>query len=83
MGNGRKQEPPRTRALASIEQSRPGLLELDRFSEAHLAHWKRLSGDLDELNELLYYVCERVLIRFDAFLLASFRQIFECHRQRM
>ncbi|MFZ0871549.1 MAG: RES family NAD+ phosphorylase [Rhodanobacter sp.] len=58
MGNARKQGPPRTRSLASIEQSRPGLLELDRFSETHLAHWKRLSGDLDELNGLLYYGVE-------------------------
>jgi hypothetical protein len=32
----------------------PGLLELDRFSEADLERWNSLSKDLDELNDILY-----------------------------
>jgi hypothetical protein len=30
------------------------LLELDRFSAANLEKWKQLSGDLDELSDILY-----------------------------
>lgn len=32
----------------------PGLLELDRFSEADINHWNELSKDLDELSAVLY-----------------------------
>jgi RES domain-containing protein len=35
-----------------------GILELDRFSNADLAHWKKLSNDLDELNASLYFGVE-------------------------
>ena len=41
-----------------MDQAGPGLLELDRFTTADLAHWRRISGDLDELNDLLYYGVE-------------------------
>ena len=35
-----------------------GLLELDRFSNADIARWQKLSNDLDELNASLYFGVE-------------------------
>jgi hypothetical protein len=32
-----------------------GILELDRFSEANLNRWREISGDLDELQGVLYF----------------------------
>jgi hypothetical protein len=39
------------------EQTRAqlGILELERFSQASLTRWKELSGDLDELQAILYF----------------------------
>ena len=37
---------------------RPGLLELDRFSEASIEKWNLASRDLDELNDILYFGLE-------------------------
>lgn len=41
----------------------PNLLLLDRFSEADLRAWGKHSGDLDELNRLLYFGLEPERIR--------------------
>lgn len=35
-----------------------GILELDRFSNADIAHWQKLSSDLDELTASLYFGVE-------------------------
>lgn len=35
-----------------------GILELDRFSNADIAHWQKLSSDLDELSASLYFGVE-------------------------
>lgn len=37
---------------------RPGLLELDRFTEASVEKWNSVSRDLDELNDVLYFGLE-------------------------
>lgn len=53
---GRKQPPPiRPQARPS---STPGILELDRFSSADLERWRRLSADLDEYTDVLYFGLE-------------------------
>jgi len=54
----RQQQPPAAKPRSQIGNLTPGLIELDRFSTASLAHWKRVSADLDELNDLLYYGTE-------------------------
>jgi len=54
----RKQEPPRSRSRGSLADSRLGLLELDRFTNTDITRWKKLSDDLDELNDLLYFGIE-------------------------
>jgi hypothetical protein len=58
VGKSRKQEPPRTNSRALITDSRPCLLELDRFSNVDMMRWKRMSDDLDEINDLFYYGLE-------------------------
>lgn len=53
----RQTAPPRrppVRRPSGASVSTPGLLELDRFSEADLQRWRRYSKDLDELNNILY-----------------------------
>lgn len=35
-----------------------GILELDRFSNADIAHWQKFSSDLDELTDSLYFGIE-------------------------
>jgi hypothetical protein len=59
----RKQQPP-IRPPKPADESRPSLLELDRFSTENLSQWRRLSGDLDELNDLLYFGVEPQRQRF-------------------
>ena len=64
MSKARKQQPPRTRPRTTADDSRPSLLELDRFSTADLKQWRQLSADLDELNDLLYFGVEPQRQRF-------------------
>lgn len=71
MAKSRNQEPPRTRPRASITESRPSLLELDRFSKTDIERWKRLSDDLDELNGLLYFGLEPQRQRHHAAMIAA------------
>jgi hypothetical protein len=53
----------------------PGLLELDRFSEADLKRWNSLSKDLDELNDILYSGIEPQRRRHHAKLLEALRSV--------
>ena len=43
---------------SASSHSRAGLIELDRFSSSDLKHWRQVSADLDELNNLLYFGIE-------------------------
>ena len=53
----------------------PGLLELDRFSEADLDRWNSLSKDLDELNDILYSGVEPQRRRHHAELMEALRSV--------
>ncbi|MHB1896418.1 MAG: RES family NAD+ phosphorylase [Metallibacterium sp.] len=53
----------------------PGLLELDRFSEADLDRWNSLSKDLDELNDILYAGVEPQRRRHHAELMEALRSV--------
>lgn len=53
----------------------PGLLELDRFSEADLERWNSLSKDLDELNDILYSGVEPQRRRHHAELMDALRSV--------
>jgi hypothetical protein len=48
-----KRFPPPRRDVGRKEPI--GILELDRFSEATLNRWREISGDLDELQAVLYF----------------------------
>jgi hypothetical protein len=52
----RKQQIP-SKGVGSVPAPK-GILELDRFSNADLAGWQKLSNDLDELNASLYFGTE-------------------------
>jgi hypothetical protein len=54
--HGRKQSPPIRPPVRP--SSTPGILELDRFSGADLDRWRRLSADLDEYTDILYFGVE-------------------------
>jgi hypothetical protein len=43
---------------SASSRSRASLIELDRFSTVDLKHWRQVSADLDELNNLLYFGIE-------------------------
>lgn len=51
-----------------------GILELDRFSTADLAHWQKLSNDLDELTNSLYFGLEPARRRLRLKLCDTLRQ---------
>ncbi|MBB6248261.1 RES family NAD+ phosphorylase [Rhodanobacter sp. A1T4] len=53
----------------------PGLLELDRFSEADLDRWNTLSKDLDELNAILYSGVEPQRQRYHADLIGALQSV--------
>ena len=53
----------------------PGLLELDRFSEADLDRWNSLSKDLDEINDILYSGVEPQRRRHHAKLVEALRSV--------
>lgn len=53
----------------------PGLLELDRFSQADLDRWNSLSQDLDELHAILYSGVEPQRQRHHAELIAALRSV--------
>lgn len=53
----------------------PGLLELDRFSEADLERWNSLSKDLDELSDILYSGVEPQRRRHHAELMDALRSV--------
>jgi len=53
----------------------PGLLELDRFSEADLNRWNDLSKDLDELNDILYSGVEPQRRRHHANLMEALQSV--------
>lgn len=53
----------------------PGLLELDRFSEADLDRWNSLSQDLDELQAILYSGVEPQRQRHHTELIAALRLV--------
>lgn len=52
-----------------------GILELDRFSNADLVRWQKLSNDLDELNASLYFGVEPVRRRLRSKLLETLKQV--------
>lgn len=52
----KKPQPPSPRSTASHVPR--GILELDRFSEASLRQWQKLSEDLDELERTLHFAIE-------------------------
>lgn len=49
---------------STSSHSRASLIELDRFSTSDLKHWRRVSADLDELNNLLYFGIEPLRRRY-------------------
>lgn len=51
-----------------------GILELDRFSNADLVHWQKLSNDLDELNASLYFGVEPARRRLRSKLCEALKQ---------
>jgi RES domain-containing protein len=51
-----------------------GILELDRFSNADIAHWQKLSGDLDELTASLYFGVEPARRRLRSKLCEALKQ---------
>lgn len=51
------------------------MLELDRFSEADLNRWNRLSKDLDELHDILYSGVEPQRRRHHAALMEALRSV--------
>jgi hypothetical protein len=51
-----------------------GILELDRFSSADLAHWQKLSSDLDELSASLYFGVEPARRRLRSKLCEALKQ---------
>jgi hypothetical protein len=51
-----------------------GLLELDRFSAVELEIWQARSGDLDELNQILYFGLEPQRLRYKDELLRALRK---------
>jgi hypothetical protein len=68
-----RQAPPRR--LPIDPTARPGLLELDRFSEADIDRWSRLSKDLDELQAVLYSGVEPQRQRYHADLIEALRTV--------
>lgn len=52
-----KQSPPQHPPINETSDVR-GILELDRFSSVDLDRWKRVSADLDEYNDVLYFGVE-------------------------
>ncbi|MFA6231484.1 MAG: RES domain-containing protein [Rhodanobacter sp.] len=68
-----RQAPPRH--LPIDPAARPGLLELDRFSEADIDRWSRLSKDLDELQAVLYSGVEPQRQRYHADLIEALRTV--------
>lgn len=58
MAKRKQQQPPTTKPRSQFGGNAPGLLELDRFSTVSLERWRRLSADLDEINDLLYFGIE-------------------------
>ena len=59
MAKRNRPRPPLPPSRPSPAQgARPGLLELDRFSEASIEKWNSASRDLDELNDTLYFGLE-------------------------
>jgi hypothetical protein len=70
----RKQQPP-IRPPTPADQSRPSLLELDRFSAENLNQWRRVSADLDELNDLLYFGIEPQRQRFYGEMMAALQSV--------
>lgn len=75
MTKRRKQQPPATRPRSPYGSNAPGLLELDRFSTASLERWKRLSADLDEINDLLYFGIEPQRQRHREEMLAALQSV--------
>ncbi|HEV2679398.1 MAG TPA: RES domain-containing protein [Rhodanobacter sp.] len=73
----RPQAPPKHLPvqLRSTTDGIPGLLELDRFSEADLDRWNSLSQDLDELHAILYSGIEPQRQRHHAELIAALRSV--------
>ena len=61
--------------LGSATDGIPGLLELDRFSEADLDRWNSLSKDLDELQAILYSGVEPQRQRHHAELIEALQSV--------
>ena len=51
-----------------------GILELDRFSSADIAHWQKLSNDLDEFTASLYFGVEPARRRLRSRLCEALKQ---------
>lgn len=73
----RPQAPPRfvPARLRSTSIGVPNLLELDRFSEADLERWNKLSKDLDELSAVLYSGLEPQRQRYHEDLIEALRSV--------
>lgn len=55
----RRRKPVPPVAPTALGTSSPkSILELDRFSQSDIQRWNRISGDLDELNAVLYFGLE-------------------------
>jgi hypothetical protein len=55
--------------------SRKSLIELDRFSTSDLKHWRQVSADLDELNNLLYFGIEPQRRRRQSDMIAALQSV--------
>lgn len=73
----RLQAPPQfvPARLRSATTGVPNLLELDRFSEADLERWNKLSKDLDELSAALYSGVEPQRQRYHDELIAALQSV--------
>lgn len=70
----RKLQPLPT-TLSASSGARASLHVLDRFSEVDLKHWRRVSSDLDELNNDLYFGIEPQRRRHQPEMLAALQSV--------
>ena len=68
-------QPPSRPSPSPAQGARPGLLELDRFSEASIEKWNSASRDLDELNDILYFGLEPEWRRLRSELIAALQSV--------
>lgn len=70
-----KRKPPIPSRRPAPSRGPRGILELDRFSEASLQQWNSVSGDLDELQDVLYFGVEPERRRLRPELIAALQEI--------